>query len=106
VSTTAAKEFYVRRTTPDRRLPAPRAVLNPRSRFTPLAIALPLVLGLWLTIGLPIFAELSGTAGGNGAMRDFFFGTEASGATDSGGGRGASSPGLVAAAIVDPQIGL
>ena len=87
-----------------RRLPAPRAVLNPRSRFTPLAIALPLVLGLWLTIGLPIFAELSSTAGGNGAMRDLFFGTEASGATGRSGDPDPSSAGLVAAAIVDPKV--
>ena len=66
----------MRRTPPDRagRLPAPRAVLVPRSRLAPLAIALPLVLGLWLTIGLPILAEVSGTAGGGGPMRDFLFG--------------------------------
>jgi hypothetical protein len=97
VSTTAAKSFTHAANDPEqrRRLPAPRAVLSPRSRFAPLAIALPLVLGLWLTIGLPIFAELSDTAGGNGAMRDFFFDADASGATGGNGGdRGPSSPGL------------
>jgi hypothetical protein len=107
VSTTAAKSFTHAANDPEqrRRLPAPRAVLSPRSRFAPLAIALPLVLGLWLTIGLPIFAELSDTAGGNGAMRDSFFDADASGATGGNGGdRGPSSPGLVAAAMVDPKI--
>lgn len=80
-------------------------MLSPRSRFVPLAIALPLMLGLWLTIGLPIFAELSGAAGGNDAMRDFLFDAGASGATGGNGGdRGPSSPGFVAAAIVDPKV--
>ena len=78
----------MRRTPPDRagRLPAPRAVLVPRSRLAPLAIALPLVLGLWLTIGLPIFAEVSGTAGGGGPMRDFLFGAAATGGSPGSGG--------------------
>ena len=73
--------FSMRRTPSDRpgRLPAPRAVLVPRSRLAPLAIALPLVMGLWLTIGLPILAEVSGTAGGGGPMRDFLFGAAATG---------------------------
>src|SRR3954452_3704684 len=98
----------MRRVTPDptRRLPAPRAVLIPRSRFAPLAIALPLVLGLWLTIGLPIFAEMSSTAGG-GSMRDFLFNGEAAGGAGRGGNdgrRGPSSGGTVAAAVVDPKI--
>ncbi|MFL5920760.1 MAG: hypothetical protein ACJ75D_05565 [Gaiellaceae bacterium] len=95
----------MRRTTPvERRLPAPGAVPIPRSRFAPLAIALPLVLGLWLTIGLPIFAELSATAGGGGSMRDFLFDAAAwRGGGDTGGG-GPSSPGLVAAAVVDPKV--
>src|SRR4051794_41957586 len=81
----------MRRTPPDRtgRLPAPRAVLVPRSRLAPLALALPLVLGLWLTIGLPILAEVSGTAGGGGPMRDFLFGAAATGgpSRSRGGGR-------------------
>src|SRR5689334_19297805 len=97
----------MRRTPSDRpgRLPAPRAVLVPRSRLAPLAIALPLVMGLWLTIGLPILAEVSGTAGGGGPMRDFLFGAAATGGPNGpeGGKRGPSA-GTVAAAIVDPKI--
>src|SRR3954447_17308742 len=97
----------MRRTPPDRtgRLPAPRAVLVPRSRLAPLAIALPLVLGLWLTIGLPILAEVSGTAGAGGPMRNFLFGAAATGGPpgSGGGGRGPGSI-TVAAAIVDPKI--
>ena len=83
----------MRRTPPDRagRLPAPRAVLVPRSRLAPLAIALPLVLGLWLTIGLPILAEVSGTAGGGGPMRDFLFGAAATGGSPGGDKRGPGS---------------
>ena len=97
----------LRRTPPDRtgRLPAPRAVLVPRSRLAPLAIALPLVLGLWLTIGLPIFAEVSGTAGGGGPMRDFLFGAAATGGSPgSGGDKRGPGAGTVAAAVVDPRI--
>jgi hypothetical protein len=80
-------------------------VLVPRSRLAPLAIALPLVMGLWLTIGLPILAEVSGTAGGGGPMRDFLFGAAATGGPNGpeGGKRGPSA-GTVAAAIVDPKI--
>src|SRR3954471_363693 len=97
----------MRRTPPDRtgRLPAPHAVLVPRSRLAPLAIALPLVLGLWLTIGLPIFAEVSGTAGGGGPMRDFLFGAAATGGSPgSGGDRRGPGAGAVAAAVIDPKI--
>src|SRR5436309_1092077 len=95
-----------RRTPPERpgRLPAPRAVLVPRSRLAPLAIALPLVLGLWLTIGLPIFAEVSGTAGGGGPMRDFLFGAAATGSPGSGGDKRDPAGGTVAAAVIDPKI--
>src|SRR3954466_7646938 len=97
----------MRRKPPDRtgRPPAPRAVLVPRSRLAPLAIALPLVLGLWLTIGLPIFAEVSGTAGGGGPMRDFLFGAAATGGSPgSGGDRRGPGAGAVAAAVIDPKI--
>src|SRR6059058_580281 len=88
----------MRRTPPDRpgRLPAPRAVLVPRSRLAPLAIALPLVLGLWLTIGLPILAEVSGTAGGGGPMRDFLFRAAATGGQGSGGDKRDPAGGTVA----------
>src|SRR4051795_2097020 len=96
----------MRRTPPDRtgRLPAPRAVLVPRSRLAPLAIALPLVMGLWLTIGLPIFAEVSGTAGGGGPMRDFLFGAAATGGSPGSGDKRGPAAGTVAAAVVDPKI--
>src|SRR4029079_6001165 len=104
---TAARSLTMRRTT-DRpsRLPAPRTVLVPRSRLAPLAVALPLVLGLWLTIGLPILAEVSGTTGGGGPMRDFLFGAAATGGSPGSGGdrRGPSGAGTVAAAVVDPRI--
>jgi len=96
----------MRRTT-DRpsRLPAPRTVLVPRSRLAPLAFALPLVLGLWLTIGLPILAEVSGTTGGGGPMRDFLFGAAATGGSPgSGGDKRGPGAGTVAAAVVDPRI--
>src|SRR3954453_3988035 len=97
----------MRRTTSDRHsgLPAARAALVPRSRLAPLALALPLVLGLWLTIGLPILAEVSGTAGGGGPMRDFLFGAAATGGpSGSGGGGRGPAYGTVAAAVVDPKI--
>src|SRR6476660_4336361 len=85
----------LRRTPPDRpgRLPAPRAVLVPRSRLAP------------LTIVLPIFAEVSGTAGGGGPMRDFLFGAAATGGSPgSGGDKRGPGAGTVAAAVVDPRI--
>src|SRR3954470_2446072 len=97
----------MRRTIPDRhsRLPAARGVLVPRSRLAPLALALPLVLGLLRRIGLPSLAEVSGTAGAGGPMRDFLFGAAATGGPpgSGGGGRGPGSS-TVAAAIVDPKI--
>src|SRR3954454_12138825 len=97
----------MRRTPPDRtgRLPAPRAVLVPRSRLAPLASGLRLVLGLCLTIWLPIFAEVSGTAGGGGPMRDFLFGAAATGGSPgSGGDRRGPGASAVAAAVIDPKI--
>src|SRR3954463_1661676 len=97
----------MRRTPPDRtgRLSAARAGLVPRSRLAPLAIALPLVLGLWLTIGLPIFAEVSGTAGGGGPMRGFLLGAAATGGSPgSGGDRRGPGASAVAAAVIDPKI--
>ena len=80
-------------------------MLVPRSRLAPLAIALPLVLGLWLTIGLPIFAEVSGTAGGGGPMRDFLFGAATGGGSPgSGGDKRGPTASTVAAEVVDPRI--
>jgi hypothetical protein len=58
------------------------------------------VLGLWLTIGLPILAEVSGTAGGGGPMRDFLFGAAATGGpSGSGGGNRGRGAGIVSAAV-------
>src|SRR3954447_12688701 len=97
----------MRRTPPDRtgRLPAPRAVLVPRSRLAPLPIAPPFVVGLWLGTGLPIFAEVSGTAGGGGPMRDFLFGAAATGGSPgSGGDRRGPGAGVVSVAVIDPKI--
>src|SRR5262249_22484653 len=88
-----------------RRLPTPRGVAR-RSRLAPVLLALPLVTALWLTIGLPVFAELSGTSGGGGTMRDFFFDADATGGARGGGGqrpRG-SEPETIAAAVVDPRV--